>query len=60
MNNNYNRVILNSFDISTETYNALNEDVKLAILRYYWGQKMNQANKKENIKTKVLSMLKRK
>ena len=60
MSNHYNKVIFDSFDLSRETYNALNEDVKLAILRYYWNKKMNPEGKREDIKSKVLSIIKRK
>ncbi len=59
MNNYYNKIIFDSLNISRENYTALNEDVKLAILRHYWNQKMF-GEKKEDIKTKVLSFIKRK
>lgn len=58
MENNYNRVTFDFSNLTSEKYKYLNEDVKLAILRYYWNQKMNGT--KEDVKTKVLSIIKRK
>ena len=61
MDNSGDIRILESFNISKDEYLSYNQDIRLAILRYYWDLKMNEQHsfKKENIKTKVLSIIKR-
>ena len=58
--NNLNRTMSYAFGLKLEQYMSLDNETKLLLQRAYWDIMNEKRLKKENIKRKALSILKRK